>query len=108
MKLQEGRAVVYPPRSDPLEFPFEFCWQSLDSSQQFFGSQTDIYERLAKPVLLSSLQGINACLFAYGQTGTGKTHSVMGIKSDPGVLPRFCQDVFEALSEDIAQVNQLH
>lgn len=36
-------------------------------------SQAAVYKTVAKPVVLSSLDGYNGTIFAYGQTGTGKT-----------------------------------
>jgi centromeric protein E len=38
----------------------------------------DIYEQTVKKVVLTSLHGINATVFVYGQTGTGKTYTIMG------------------------------
>lgn len=41
-------------------------------------SQVDVYDHV-RPQLDAALAGFNATLFAYGQTGTGKTHTVLGI-----------------------------
>ncbi len=35
-------------------------------------SQQDVYERAAKPIVDNVLRGMNCCMFAYGQTGTGE------------------------------------
>ena len=40
------------------------------------------------------LRGFNFCVIAYGQTGSGKTHSISGTEEDPGILPRFCDELF--------------
>jgi hypothetical protein len=40
-------------------------------------TQVEIYEDL-KPLTLSVLDGYNCCVFAYGQTGTGKTYTMQG------------------------------
>lgn len=45
-------------------------------------------------VLEQALGGFNSCIFAYGQTGAGKTHSMMGVDEDPGIVPRMCTDLF--------------
>lgn len=39
-------------------------------------TQKQVYETTAKPVVESSLLGYNATIFAYGQTGTGKTYTM--------------------------------
>ena len=44
----------------------------MDSSQQ------EVYETTAKPAVISILQGYNSTIFAYGQTGTGKTFTMEG------------------------------
>jgi DNA replication protein DnaC len=42
--------------------------------------QADVYEQTARPAVLSVLQGYNATILAYGQTGTGKTYTMEGFK----------------------------
>lgn len=44
--------------------------------------QQDIYDEAIRPLVASVLQGFNATIFAYGQTGTGKTYTMEGIKND--------------------------
>jgi len=48
-------------------------------------------------------QGYNCCIFAYGQTGAGKTHSILGVTQEiatniycesRGILPRLLGDIF--------------
>jgi len=46
------------------------------------------------------LEGYNGTIFAYGQTGTGKTHTMAGLEGDPdeeGIMPRSFRDVFERI-----------
>lgn len=44
--------------------------------------QQEIYDEAIRPLVASVLQGFNATIFAYGQTGTGKTYTMEGIKND--------------------------
>jgi hypothetical protein len=49
------------------------------------------------------MRGINGTVFAYGQTGTGKTYSMIGDSSTEdkkGIIPRALQDVFEEINND--------
>ena len=57
-------------------------------------TQNEIYQDV-KPLTMSVLDGYNCCVFAYGQTGTGKTHTMQGPASDPGVTYRAVKDLFE-------------
>ena len=57
-------------------------------------SQVSIYEDV-KPLTMSVLDGYNCCVFAYGQTGTGKTYTMQGPANDPGVTYRAVKDLFE-------------
>ena len=64
-------------------------------------TQREIYENTAKPIVQSSLDGYNGTIFAYGQTGTGKSHTMEG-KDDPpdlrGIIPNSCCHIFDAKS----------
>lgn len=44
--------------------------------------------RQVRPLVASVLDGFNGCVFAYGQTGTGKTHTMEGTPDDEGIIPR--------------------
>lgn len=50
--------------------------------------QSTIFNDVAMPLLKKFTRGIDALLFAYGATSAGKTHTVKGSESDPGLLPR--------------------
>ena len=45
------------------------------------------------------VHGINATIFAYGQTASGKTHTMRGTAADPGVIPRALRTLFQLTSE---------
>lgn len=63
--------------------------------------QDKIYEFAAKPVIESVLEGFNGTVFAYGQTSSGKTHTMQGPNIDDpilkGIIPRMVTTVFEAI-----------
>ncbi|MEM0150161.1 MAG: hypothetical protein QXW10_04665, partial [Candidatus Micrarchaeaceae archaeon] len=66
-------------------------------------AQAEVYAALGAPIVKSAWDGYNACIFAYGQTSSGKTYTMMGTKRDPGVIPRLCKDLFERIEEDEAR-----
>lgn len=47
-----------------------------------------------KPVAVSVLDGYNVCIFAYGQTGTGKTFTMEGTEENRGVNYRTLEELF--------------
>ncbi|KAK3791067.1 hypothetical protein RRG08_010471 [Elysia crispata] len=70
--------------------------------------QIDVYKAVVKPVVEEVLNGYNCTIFAYGQTGTGKTFTMEGERSpdpsttwenDPlsGIIPRALHQIFEDL-----------
>lgn len=54
----------------------------------------DVYEAKAKELVRSVVDGFNATVFAYGQTSSGKTYTMMGAKDAPGIIPLAVYDVF--------------
>ncbi len=57
----------------------------------FRSTQQDIYDEVVRPLVSSVLEGFNCCVFAYGQTGTGKTFTMEGIRANEnlkGIIPR--------------------
>lgn len=65
-------------------------------------SQLDIYKCCAKNVVDSLLKGFNCTIFAYGQTGTGKTYTMEG--SDDfegiGIIPRTFEQIFDHINSN--------
>ncbi|KAL5543159.1 hypothetical protein UlMin_010869 [Ulmus minor] len=57
-------------------------------------SQDEVFAEV-EPVIKSALDGYNACIFAYGQTGTGKSFTMEGIPHFPGVVPRAIEELFK-------------
>lgn len=62
-------------------------------------SQQEIYDECARPIVEAALQGFNCTIFAYGQTGTGKTFTMEGssAESEMGIIPRTFNQIFERI-----------
>ena len=72
-------------------------------------TQQEVYSAAAQPAVVSALQGYNATIIAYGQTGTGKTYTMEGVHDDSfhqGVVPRAIRDIFASISADTGAQNQ--
>ncbi|XP_011875428.1 PREDICTED: bipolar kinesin KRP-130 [Vollenhovia emeryi] len=69
--------------------------------------QVDVYNAVVNPLLEEVLAGYNCTVFAYGQTGTGKTFTMEGVSNDPtlhwqsdtkaGIIPRALSHLFDEL-----------
>uniref|UniRef100_A0A7S3LVQ8 Kinesin-like protein n=1 Tax=Palpitomonas bilix TaxID=652834 RepID=A0A7S3LVQ8_9EUKA len=66
-------------------------------------SNQRLFEKFATPSILAALNGYNATIFAYGQTAAGKTHSIVGTKDDPGILPLSVEQIFRHVQNDKAR-----
>jgi len=72
---------------------------SFDSVFDCDASQADLYNRCARPATISVLEGYNACILAYGQTGTGKTFTIQGDSGESrGIIPRCLHDIFSYIT----------
>lgn len=49
-------------------------------------SQAEIFSKTAQPMVKPILNGFNSTVFAYGATGAGKTHTMIGTTKDPGIM----------------------
>lgn len=61
----------------------------------------DLYRHIAFSIVEKSLEGYNGTIFAYGQTGTGKTYTMAGIQSKPelrGIIPNTFSHIFSQIS----------
>ncbi|XP_053374888.1 kinesin-like protein KIF22 [Mercenaria mercenaria] len=63
-------------------------------------TQLQIYTDCVKPLLPKALKGQNVSIFAYGPTGAGKTHTMLGTSTNPGVIPRVINGLFEMIEEN--------
>ncbi|XP_005168062.1 centromere-associated protein E isoform X1 [Danio rerio] len=60
-------------------------------------STAQLYQDIAKPLVVSAVEGYNGTIFAYGQTSSGKTFTMMGSEHNPGVIPLAMADVFKTI-----------
>lgn len=51
----------------------------------------------------SVLDGFNGCVFAYGQTGTGKTHTMEGSANCEGIIPRCFSQVWQHIQSEASE-----
>ncbi|KAH8551435.1 the motor domain of kinesin family member 22 [Umbelopsis sp. PMI_123] len=56
--------------------------------------QAEIYEQDVQPMIDKVFSGVDSTIFAYGVTGSGKTHTMQGTEEEPGIIPRVAQYLF--------------
>ena len=81
---------VISDKNESKTFPFDYVYP-METTQR------EVYDQVAFPIVDSIFQGYNGTIFAYGQTGCGKTFTMMGIITDPqlrGVIPNAFDHIF--------------
>uniref|UniRef100_A0A8C9XAJ6 Kinesin family member 1C n=1 Tax=Sander lucioperca TaxID=283035 RepID=A0A8C9XAJ6_SANLU len=65
-------------------FSFDYSyWSHTTADDPSFACQRQVYKDIGEEMLLHAFEGYNVCIFAYGQTGAGKSYTMMG-KQEPG------------------------
>ncbi|XP_043914068.1 kinesin-like protein KIF14 [Protopterus annectens] len=95
--------IHHPQTNQTLSFMFDICFWSFNLQDEDYAGQEEVYRRLGQPMLDKVFQGYNTCLFAYGQTGSGKSYTMMGYNEDVGIIPRFCEELFQKAAEHSQQ-----
>ncbi|XP_033108529.1 kinesin-like protein KIF22-B [Anneissia japonica] len=72
----------------------------FDAVHNSTASQEDIYKSSVSSVLKEVLNGQNASIFAYGPTGAGKTYTILGTDTQPGIIPQAVSDLFAQMKEE--------
>lgn len=78
------------PRLREYRFVFDQLFDVLTT-------QNEVYCSTTRPLLDSILDGYNATVFAYGATGCGKTHTILGTQTDPGVIFCTMKELYERI-----------
>lgn len=67
---------------------------SVQTDDPCFASQNQVYNDIGKEMLQHAFEGYNVCIFAYGQTGAGKSYTMMGKQEEgqEGIIPQVRRD----------------
>ena len=78
---------------------------TFDHTYDWHATQQLIFNQTALPILESIMEGYNGTIFAYGQTGTGKTYTMEGNdnETDKGIIPRSIDWIFNNIKNYPAQ-----
>ena len=98
-RAMDGNKVVETPRYQLPEGAAAPAWEADAVFGECDGNAT-VYESAAQPVVRAVLRGVNGTVMAYGQTSSGKTHTMSGGDGDPGVMSLALRDIFDAVRAD--------
>ncbi|KRK00170.1 kinesin-like protein unc-104 isoform X3 [Drosophila yakuba] len=93
---------VPPNTSDSVKrFNFDYSYWSHDHHDADFSTQSMVYKDIGEEMLQHSFDGYNVCIFAYGQTGAGKSYTMMGRQEEQqeGIIPMICKDLFTRIQD---------
>ena len=90
-KVHEKDDILRAKRSREKRYAFDRVFKAGDDNNT-------VYQNTTRYLLAGVLEGYNATVFAYGNTGAGKTHTMIGSVEEPGIMVLTLQDLFK-LSE---------
>ncbi|KAM9795993.1 kinesin-like protein KIF1A isoform 5-T5 [Syngnathus typhle] len=97
--------IINPKQAkDHKSFNFDYSYWSHTSPEDVnYASQMLVYKDIGEEMLLHAFEGYNVCIFAYGQTGAGKSYTMMGkqdVKDQQGIIPLLCEDLFTKINDN--------
>jgi kinesin family protein 3/17 len=105
MESKAGKCMIAKP-DEPMESGKEFTFDAVFDDDS---NQTEVYQDIAQDLVDSVLEGYNGTIFAYGQTGCGKSFTMMGVPTDPilcGIIPRAFNQIFTAIKLNAVEKKQ--
>ncbi|KFP87443.1 Kinesin-like KIF1B, partial [Apaloderma vittatum] len=90
------------PKETPKSFSFDYSyWSHTTPTDINYASQKQVYRDIGEEMLQHAFEGYNVCIFAYGQTGAGKSYTMMGKqeKDQQGIIPQLCEDLFSRIND---------
>ncbi|NXW73636.1 KIF1C protein, partial [Hirundo rustica] len=91
------------PKDATKHFTFDYSyWSHTSEEDPNFASQRRVYQDIGEEMLAHAFEGYNVCILAYGQTGAGKSYTMMG-RQEPGqrgIIPQLCEDLFARVARE--------
>ena len=89
--LNNGFPTQHQPQPRQQQYDFDRVFDDT-------ATQEEVYKNTAAPLVRSVLEGFYATVFAYGATGSGKTYTMVGTPTNPGIMARAVDDIFHLCS----------
>eukprot|EP00040_Diaphanoeca_grandis_P004050 m.26860 g.26860 ORF g.26860 m.26860 type:complete len:707 (-) comp15573_c0_seq1:25-2145(-) len=84
-------------------FNYDYAFDSSDADAPNYTAQDEVFNELGVDIIDNTMNGFNGCILAYGQTGAGKSYSMMGNPNDTvhkGLIPRICEGLFSRIKTE--------
>ncbi|GAB9476159.1 hypothetical protein Gpo141_00013229 [Globisporangium polare] len=97
---EQGEISLANPEADDREPPKKFTFDAAIPPEC---SQMDVYNKAAMDIVESVVNGFNGTVFAYGQTGAGKSHTMEGYSEPPeekGIIPNSFKHIFDRIAAE--------
>ncbi|CBY21516.1 unnamed protein product [Oikopleura dioica] len=101
---QDSEVTLIPPEFRPGAPAEKFKFDQVLGPEV---KQPEVFKETVSNLVKAAFKGQNACMFAYGASGSGKTHTMMGKPSDPGVIPRTLDFLFKSIDGQIDENDRL-
>nr|XP_055058332.1 kinesin-like protein KIF1A isoform X11 [Misgurnus anguillicaudatus] len=90
-----------PKENKSFNFDYSY-WSHTTPEDVNYACQRQVYKDIGEEMLLHAFEGYNVCIFAYGQTGAGKSYTMMGKQEQDqeGIIPLLCEDLFTKISDN--------
>ncbi|XP_026769934.3 kinesin-like protein KIF1A isoform X15 [Pangasianodon hypophthalmus] len=104
IQMSGNTTTIINPKvpKETKSFSFDYSYWSHTSPEDInYASQQQVYSDIGEEMLLHAFEGYNVCIFAYGQTGAGKSYTMMGKqeKDQQGIIPQLCEDLFTKIND---------
>ena len=86
-----GPSTIFKNRNREQAYAFDFAFDK--NSSQYI-----VFENSTKFLIEGIVNGFNATVFAYGATGAGKTYTMLGNESNPGIMPLTLRELFNKVN----------
>ena len=110
MKAVSDNVLLVQPSKDSVtyknnqrgtcEFPQQFLFSHIFGQE---ATQKNVFEEISPDLLQDFFAGHDCLLFSYGVTNSGKTHTILGTATDPGILPRCLGVIFNTIGDKLYQ-----
>ncbi|BFF95829.1 kinesin-like protein KIN-7I [Drosophila madeirensis] len=91
-EVKEGRSIhLIDSQADPCVFDYVFDQTAHNQ---------EVFDRMAKHIVHACMQGFNGTIFAYGQTSSGKTYTMMGDNQNLGVMVLAAKEIFKQIANE--------